>query len=1136
MMIRYIPTLALAFFCLFQTAFSQIPQSIISKAPTGAQDAVLACPPGQQNFAGTVSLGSINAQSNDIDLDTMYLCLGDEAWILHNGDADLSGDPDPLTPPGIGYAFYDCLPTISGPDKTTIGTDPCLVDNPPPTDLFYVATAGDLNGDLMFFNDGNLISIFNGGAPALFWWAPITFDALVTVPVPPSDTVYQALYENNGPCVNANVDAAFATVYLNGISIANVTFGEGNTGCLGSFILGGGLPEWDGSNYSIDISLASDPSIKGFVTSGPATHGDQVSFAVPQPGLYTITVEDGKSCGATVQLDIVTCQAVVLEIGSSAGLPGDNVCVDISVENFVEILGTQFTLVYDQTILDLTSIEGFNPTLPGLGIGNFNALPGEILFSWSDFNPTGSTLSDGAVMFSLCFDIIGNLGDCSDVEFSNTPLAVEVITAVGLADAILLGGDICATDAIPVVTIISSPEACPGFMDGSFTVMVEGGTPAYEVFWQDLAGGPVQGPGVINTQGGSFTASNLSAGNYALTVTDSGSAPEYLDTVFIDEGPALNVIFEQVAPLCNGGTGSLTAVIVLDSVPVFNPGPQYLFVWSNSDTTQTISGITSGLYSVTVTDTITGCSAMSSTFLPQTPPIVTTVDVITDATCSGVADGSITVSASGGTPGGADPYTFFWPEVAGGTTETGATSSVSSLLEGVYLVEVIDLNGCVDSTLVTVGASKELVLTPLTTQDISCNALCDGSISVQASTIGGLSNSYAFNWVGVPGIPPPGPVNTATTSTVNNLCAGSYNVTLTDDAGCEVSASFSLVEPEALEASLLDFTNESCTVGSDGTATVGVTGGTYPYAYGWGVPGQIDSTIASLNANDYVVTVTDANGCQDSVSFTITLPTPPQVVALDSMFLNCFDDTDGVLSVVANPGSSPISNYAWSNGPPGPAQTSITGLAPGNYCVTITATDDCETIACADVIAPLPLQLDSTSTTSPLCPGLGGGAISVFVTGGTEPYFYDWSLDAFDGVGISAIGGANVIAGPYDVIITDANGCPALQVDVTIDDPPAIEVDFTGIDSVSCFANQGVPCDGIATAIAQYSDGSSGLFNFLWPSGESSFNAATSTAIQLCLGDQTLTVSDGTCSATFDVFIPFPDTLNVASLVINDVT
>ncbi|MCB0679272.1 MAG: hypothetical protein KDC30_21385, partial [Saprospiraceae bacterium] len=290
---------------MIATANAQTPRTILSDGQNG-QTNLLACPPGQQNFAGTVSLGAINAQSNDVDLDTMYLCLGDEVEIIHNGDAVLDGDPNQSTPAGIGYAFYDCLPTISGPDKVTIGADPCLVDNPPPLDLFYVATEGNLNGDILFFNDGNLIDVFNGGAPQLYWWTPITFDSLSVTMIGPN-TIYQAVYENNGLCVHANIDAAIPVVYLTGIDAANIQTGAGSGQCQGSFDLTGGLPEWDNSNYDITIELAADPAVTGAVTSGPATHGDNVSISVPQPGLYNVTVEDGKSCGLTFQIDMPAC-------------------------------------------------------------------------------------------------------------------------------------------------------------------------------------------------------------------------------------------------------------------------------------------------------------------------------------------------------------------------------------------------------------------------------------------------------------------------------------------------------------------------------------------------------------------------------------------------------------------------------------------------------------------------------------------------------------------------------------------------------------------------------------------------------------------------------------------------------------
>lgn len=1127
-MIRYF-TLALALF--WASAYSlqaQTPRSVVSNQ-TAAPESV--CPPGQQNQAGTVSLGAINASSNDIDLDTMYLCLGDEVEIIHNGDFNLSGDPNAITPAGIGYAFYDCPPTISGPDQTTIGADPCLVTNPPPTGLYYVATDGNLNGDILFFNDGTLVDFFNAGNPALYWFAPITFDALFTNIIGP-DTIYQAQYENGGPCVDATVGAAIPVVYLNAIEATNIITGGGATGCIGSFDIAGGLPEFDGSNYTIAIELAGNPGVQGVVFSGPATHGDLVEFLVPQAGLYNVTISDDKSCPESFSVNIGTCTAVGLTIPEVTALTGDNVCLDITVANFNTIQAMQFTILFDPTIVNVTAIQNFNPTLFGFNAGSFNTVGNAIVCSWNDFDPLGASLADGDVLFQICFDVIGTIGDCSPVAFSNTPVVIEFIADLIIIDFLGDNGEICIFNPTLTVDLQTTDVSCVGNNDGSFTATVSDGATPFQVSWQDTGGGPVQGPGIINTQGGSFTANGLAPGTYSVTITDSGPAADFITDITIQEGPALNVIFNSVAPLCNGGTGSLTALPVLDSVIISNPGPEYTFLWSNMGMTQSISGITSGLFSVTVTNTLNGCTTTGTTFLPQTPPIAVSVDNVTNASCSGFSDGTITVSASGGTPILGGNYQFFWPSI--GLTEVAPTSTASNLAAGTYTVEVTDNNGCTVQTQIQVDNQKTLTIQTIDLQEISCNGVCDGEITVQASTQGGASAFYVFNWAGTPAPPPP--FNTAFTSTVSGLCAGNYTLTVFDDQGCSEDTSFPMPEPPVLSASLLSQTDETCTTGSDGTATLAVTGGVYPYTYDWGVAGQTDSTATGLVANSYEVTVTDVNGCIDLVNVTIDAPNPPVIQTFADVALPCFDSADGSLTVVAIPGSGAITDYSWSNGPSGPAVTTINGLLPGNYCVTITDASGCTVVDCADVTAPAALTLDSIQTTTPLCPGLSGGSASVFVSGGTGPYFYDWTIDFFDGIGNAAIAGGLVTAGDYSVTITDANNCTPLVVDITVEDPPTIQAIFNNIDSVSCFANQGVPCDGTATALANYSDGTSGVFNFLWPSGESDFGVASSTAVQLCQGSQTVVISDGICSIEADVLIPFPEPLGLANLTVEDVT
>ncbi|MCB0642837.1 MAG: hypothetical protein KDC44_14410 [Phaeodactylibacter sp.] len=679
---------------------AQTPRSVISTIDEHllGQESLLACPPGQQNMAGTVSLGTFTGQSNDIDLDTMYLCLGDQVEIIHNGDAVLTGDPDTNTPAGIGYAFYDCLPTISGEDQATIATDPCLVDNPPPVGgLFYVATAGNLNGDILFFNDGNLINIFNGGAPALYYFTPITFDALFTTILPP-DTIYQALYENNGPCVNANVGAAIPVVYLNGITAFNQAVTGGATGCVGSFDVTGGLPEFDGSNYSISVTLSTDPTVMGSVNGAAFTHGDNVMFSVPQPGTYDVVVEDGKSCGTAFQMTFNACTALTLELREVTALPGENICIPITGENFTDIVSMQYVIEYDPSLMVFTGVDNINPSIPDFNAAVFNDTGGEFILSWFDFSLSGVTLPDGATLFEICFNVIGNLGQCTDLVFTeNGTTQMEVVSTSGPIDLVGLPGQLCISNGDLLVGITTDSVSCPGFSDGGITVTSSNGTLPYEVTWQNLAGGPVQGPGFINTEGGSFNINNLTAGQYIISVSDAGPALDLVDTVEVHEGPTLNVIFSPTPPQCNGGTGSLTAIIVLDSVVINNPGLDYTFNWSNNGMTETISGINSGLYSVTVTDVNTMCVTDGTTFLPQTPPININTTTIVEATCSGVLDGSISISITGGTPSPGSIYEIFWPTVNGGTLEMGNSSTVSNIDAGSYQVIVTDGNGCVDS-------------------------------------------------------------------------------------------------------------------------------------------------------------------------------------------------------------------------------------------------------------------------------------------------------------------------------------------------------------------------------------------------------------------------------------------------------
>ena len=1087
-------------------ALGQTPQNIqIKKGQPTDSEKAFAC---QDQYAGTIMFDNFVGQSNDTDPDTIYLCQGDMFDIVHNGDADLTGDPEPGTTPGITYIWYDCPPTVSGPNLDAVLQDGCIFLGPPaPTNGFYVTAGGNANGNQTFNNTGALQTTFNGGDPLLLWFAPITIDNF---------SLKQ--YENDpvsgesGPCVNANTDEAFAVVYLNDIEITNFDPNTGTSGCEGRVTVSGGLPEFDGSNYqNITISLMGNPAVQGTTTSGPISHGGFLDFEVPAPGLYEITVEDGKSCGETFTANMTGCVNVTQSIEGAIAAPGDNICLDVTVEGgFIDIQSMQFAITYDPTVLQYTGVQNITSMLPSFNMSAFSFNNDTVRVSWFGFG--GSSLSDGTLQFEICFDVVGADGSCTDVSF----VELGPITAIEFFDVNGnelgfngISGLVCVSNSALQADVVQDSTSCADSEDGGFTVTVTGGTPPYDVTWQNTMGGPVNGPGVINVDGGSFSTSNLPTGTYIITITDGSAMPiTSVAQVEVLGPPMMNLLFSATPGLCNGGSGSISATLILDSVIVTDL-TDYSFLWSTGSMATSISGVLSGNYMLTVTDNINGCSVEGMVFLPQ--PAAWDIDIqIDSATCSGLDDGIIDVTVSGGTPDASGNYTI----ELGPTTVTGTNATLMTE-SGDYMLTVTDANGCTYEESIFLPAIKILSIAP-NIENVMCNGGCTGSILATGQTDGGTpALPYTFTWSGTPN-PPPAMDISPSQSQISNLCIGTYSVIMEDTDGCRVDSTFEVIEPSPMDIVVVDVTNESCQPGMDGSITIAVTGGVYPYTYDWNNPNisSTDSIATGLPAGMYTVVVEDAEGCNGSVMAEVEVPDPPVILSLPDDMIDCADGTDGTLTVTpADPGN--IIQYTWSNG--GLTET-INGLSPGEYIVTITDASQCTAEDTAFVNAPLPLMVDSALLMSPSCVGGDNGQIIVFVSGGTPNYNFVWS----DPSGPNGPVFNGVSPGFHQVSIMDANGCGPLVFDTILVDPPFIEATFSAIDSVSC-ANTGTTCDGTATVSAMYSDGANGTFNFTWiNSGEMTPNSDMSTAVQLCQGEQQVIIADLNCADTFSVDIPAP--------------
>lgn len=1123
----------LTLFVLMATlVFAQNPRPIkVSPVDPNQPESVLACAPGFGNEAGTKTLGAFVGASNDTDLDTIYLCMNDQIFIDHDaGSASFAGDPSPTSPGGIGYAVYDCLPTgaFNG-DLPTIQADPCITSFPLPpggvTALPYVATSLDGSGDIPFINTGGFQGFFGGGAPTLKWFAPITFDSLgfdiTGAPV--------AFYEDNGPCVDVNEDEVFAVVYLNAVDTSDVQI----TGCAGSFDLLGGLPEFDSNeNYSISITLSTDPTVMATVINGnSASHGDNIDFSVAVAGTYDVVITDTKGCPLTFSVDMSGCSVLTMNVGNVTGTTASQVCVPITVEGFDNIASFQYTITWDPTIIDYVSSNS----------GAINTTNGDVIItqvgdvltvSFFDFvNATGTTLPDGTMIFEICFNILGPVGSSSPINIDGSLTVIDVFNDANdpLALVVNSGSVTVVNQGAFDINVTPNDVSCFGLTDGSFDVVVNGtggGVAPYTLDWVEI-GTPTNNGSISSIQNNGMTSqSGLGAGTYAIVISDSSNpAMTDLDTIEIIEPLILGTNLTETQPTCFGdNNGSLTANVIVGSVIIPNPGPEYTFLWSpGGATTQTINNVNPllGTYAVTITNG-NMCTAVAS--LTPTQPAQLTVNVdVTDAACSGIDNGQIEATPMGGI--GAAGYVYSWS-----TTPAQTTAIASNLGIGTYTVTVTDNNMCTATATTSVSAAT-IIFAGASVQDVTCNGLDNGAIFYNPQVVGVDNGGYTYQWTG--GI--------STTSNASPIPPGTYTTTITDALGCNIDTTVVVSEPDPIEiVGMITTTDETCTVGSDGTASINVIGGTPSvngYSYSWNCcVGQDMNSVTGIPAGNYIVTILDSLSCNTSAQFTINPPTPPTIVSFDSTSVNCPSDTDGSLTVNAMMGNAPITGYSWTypNGTTNTGQT-INNLGPGTYTVTVTAADGCVVVDSALLWAPSPLVLVQPIPTNPTCFGESTGTAAVQMSGGTMPYIYQWSANA---------GGSTdpvvplLPAGTYTVTVTDANMCDDIITEVILVDPDSITVviDNSTIMPAGCFG-QTVNCNGGAIALASGGNAPSGIYTFSWvSSGEVTVGmsgaAGIGAASQLCAGLQEVVVIDeNNCSSSTIVDIPEPPMLTLTTVL-----
>ncbi|MCX7862550.1 MAG: SprB repeat-containing protein [Bacteroidales bacterium] len=521
-------------------------------------------------------------------------------------------------------------------------------------------------------------------------------------------------------------------------------------------------------------------------------------------------------------------------------------------------------------------------------------------------------------------------------------------------------------------------ETCAGKCDGSV-----------EIYFVSNA----QGNTYYQWSSGESTSGiyNKCANTYFVTVTDDMSCSKVFD--FDISAPPVLVIdsIKYTAIFCQGGSGSLTVYASGGNPPYgYNIGSGY-------QVNPTFTGLAAGTYTVTVIDA-NNCTTTSNPITIQQNPALLLSETHQNVLCSGDATGSINLTVTGGTPA----YTYIW---TGPNGYSANTEDISNLSEGLYSVTVTDANNCTATLSVNITSPNPLIVNETHT-DVTCNGGNNGTITL---IVQGGTPPYTYQWTG-PSCPCSGP-------NLTNLTAGTYNVTVKDANNCSKTLSIQINQPTQINV-VGSITNVNCFGECTGTITLTVTGGNPPYNYNWTGPSCPCSgpNLTNLCAGFYYVTITDNNGCTRTRNFQIISPPDIQINAFVQN-PTCNGACNGFINLNVNGGTPPFT-YTWSHGP---NTQNVTNLCAGSYTVTVRDSRNCTKTRTFNLVNPPGMNLSETHT-NVTCRGGNNGSIDLTVGGTyTLPLTYNWQGP--NGYTSSNQDISNLIAGTYNVTVTDANNC-----------------------------------------------------------------------------------------------------------------
>ncbi len=757
-----------------------------------------------------------------------------------------------------------------------------------------------------------------------------------------------------------------------------------------------------------------------------------------------------------VKTELLDGAGTVVALGDTIRTSVDN--FKVTFPNVCPPANTTTTYVVKTTYNHLVLPGTTYYSLDTIHVTRQNSLPMDTTTTQTDCGGATGTITASASGGTPPYQYSINFGPYqSSGLFTGLALGVYNIVgrdATGCTDTLQV--PITARANIPG-TATQMPTGCPGVNNGTITVTTGGGT----------------GPFTFSLDGGAPGSSNVitgvAAGPHTVVFTDANGCTGVVN-ITVGSGTSITSSAPVTTPATCTGANNGTATIN----PTSGAAP-YTFSLNGGapQSSNTFTGLAGGSYSVLIRDA-SGCTGTRTFFVNTGSGISLAPATSTPESCSGAANGTITVTANNGTA----PFTY---TLDGGTPQ--ASNVFTGVASGFHTVVVRDANNCsaTQSLPVSVGTG---ITASATTSPTACAGASNGSITV---TVNPAAGTYTYQ---LDGGTPQG------TNVFNGVADGTHQVIVRDAGGCTDTLDVTVAAGSNINATTTT-TATSCPTASNGDITVTPTNGTAPYQYSIdGTTFQASNTFTGLPAAAYTITIRDAAGCSGTVNQTVS-PGTALTGSATATSSTCTAAANGSVTVTVTNGSAP---YTYSiNGTTFQASNTFNGLLAGAYTVTFRDASGCEGTANVTVNAGSGFTGSATQVPAS-CPGVNNGSITVTPgTAAQAPFTF-----SLDGSPAQASPTFNALAaGPHSVVITDAAGCTA-----------TVAITVTANTSISgTAATTSASCPGVDNGEVTITPGASATAPFTFSlDGGAAQSSATFTAISS--GAHTVVITDGNgCSA-----------------------